>query len=188
MLEISIPPQEILNNDTYEIIQVPGADLTLEHSLVSLKKWEERWHIPFLKKDPPKTPEQLRDYVKCMTINSKVVNPIIYEYIPKEIMDKIASYIEDPMTATWFGNNKNGQSYNKSIIDNRVITAELIYYWMICLNIPVEFQKWHLNQLITLIRVCSEENKPPEKRNKIEAMQERKMLNEYRKKHYNTKG
>lgn len=186
MLEISIPPQEILNNDTYEIIQVPGADLTLEHSLVSLKKWEEKWHIPFLKKDPPKTPEQLRDYVKCMTINSKVVNPIIYNHIPKEIMDKIAAYIENPMTATWFGSKSNNKSSN--MIDNRIITAELIYYWMICLNIPVEFQKWHLNQLITLIRVCNEENKPPEKRSKMEMMQERKMLNEYRKRRYNTKG
>ena len=187
MLEISIPPQEILNNDTYEIIQVPGVDLTLEHSLVSLKKWEEKWHIPFLKKDPPKTPEQLRDYVKCMTINSKVVNPIIYDYIPKDIMDKIAAYIENPMTATWFGINKTNKSQD-NMIDNRIITAELIYYWMICLNIPVEFQKWHLNQLITLIRVCNEENKPPEKRSKMEMMQERKMLNEYRKKQYNTKG
>lgn len=187
MLEISIPPQEILNNDTYEIIKIPGVDLTLEHSLVSLKKWEEKWHIPFLKKDPPKTPEQLRDYVKCMTINSKMVNPIIYEYIPKEYMDKIATYIEDPMTATWFNDNKSSNS-SKSIMNDRIITAELIYYWMICCNIPVEFQKWHLNQLMTLIRVCSEENKPPEKRNKLEMMQERKRLNEYRRKKYNTKG
>lgn len=188
MLEISIPPQEIINNDTYEIIKIPGADLTLEHSLVSLKKWEEKWHIPFLKKDPPKTPEQLRDYVKCMTINSKVVNPIIYKYIPKEIMDKIASYIEDPMTATWFGSKFSNQKPDQYTLDNKIITAELIYYWMICLNIPVEFQKWHLNQLITLIRVCNEENKTPEKRSKKEMMDERRRLNEYRKKQFNTKG
>lgn len=188
MLEISIPPQEIINDDTYEIIKVPGVDLTLEHSLVSLKKWEEKWHIPFLKKDPPKTPEQLRDYVKCMTINSKVVNPLVYEYMPKEAMDKIASYIEDPMTATWFGSSKSGNTQSNNMIDNRIVTAELIYYWMICLNIPVEFQKWHLNQLITLIRVCSEENKPPEKRSKLETTQEYRKLNEYRKKKFNTKG
>ena len=186
MLEISIPPQEIIDNDTYDIIKIPGVELTLEHSLVSLKKWEEKWHIPFLKKDPPKTPEQLRDYVKCMTINSKVVNPIIYDHIPKDIMDKIAAYIENPMTATWFGTSKSKS--DNGMMDNRIITAELIYYWMICCNIPVEFQKWHLNQLITLIRVCSEENKPPEKRSKIEAMQERKRLNEYRKKQYGTRG
>lgn len=188
MLKISIPPQEIINNDTYDIIQVPGADLTLEHSLVSLKKWEEKWHIPFLKKDPPKTPEQLRDYVKCMTINSKVVDPIIYDHIPKYIMDEIAAYIENPMTATWFSDRFGNKKPQNEALDDKIITAELVYYWMICLNIPVEFQKWHFNQLITLIRVCNEENKPPEKRNKREIIDEYKRINEIRKKQYNTKG
>lgn len=188
MLEISIPPQEIINDDTYDIIQIPGANLTLEHSLVSLKKWEEKWHVPFLRKDPPKTPEQLRDYVRCMTINSKVVNPIIYNYIPKDIMDEIAAYIENPMTATWFGNGFGSKKPQNETLDNKIITAELVYYWMICLNIPVEFQKWHFNQLITLIRVCNEENKPPEKRSPREITSEYKRINELRKRQYNTKG
>ncbi len=188
MLEISVPAQQIVNEDTYEVTSVPAADLKLEHSLISLKRWEEKWHVPFLRKEPKKTPEQLKDYIRCMSINSNV-DPIVFEHLPKDIMDRIAEYIEDPMTATWFGSEVS-KDKPKNTIGERIITAELLYYWMICLNIPVEFQKWHLNQLITLIRVCQEENESgsKKKRSPSEIARSRKELNEYRKKKLNSRG
>ena len=184
MLEITIPEQEFLNHNTNEFYKIPGATLRLEHSLISVKRWEEKWHIPFLKKDPPKTPEQLKDYIRCMTINTGV-DPIVYDYLPKDVIDKVAAYIEDPMTATWFG---EAGTKKKTTRQKKIVTAELIYYLMISFNIPVEFQKWHLNQLLTLIQICEEENKPPEKKSQAEIARSNRELNEYRKKMFNTRG
>ncbi len=168
MLELTIPKQEFLTWDE-EFINIPETYLKLEHSLISLKKWEEKWHIPFLDKNKEKTPEQLADYVRCMCINT-VQDPAVFNYIPKEYMDKIAEYIENPMTATWFSDK--GSKKNNIQRSNQTLTAELLYYYMIACNIPVEFQKWHLNQLITLIRVCKEEEESRSSSNKKKSASE----------------
>lgn len=178
MLSITVPETELFNEDTNEFIVVKEQTLSLEHSLVSISKWEQKWNVPFLEGE--KTLDQSRDYIRCMTLTQNV-DPLVYYCLTNENIEAINNYIEAPMTATWF-------KKEKKTAKKEIITNERIYYWMITLNIPFECQKWHLNRLLTLIRVCMVENTPKKKRSKKEMLEERKYLNELRKKQYNTKG
>ena len=179
MLEIVIPTIELWNEEKQEFETVKGTTLKLEHSLVSLSKWESKWCKPFLTKDD-KTLEETLDYIKCMTLTQNV-DPNIYHYISKENINKIMEYINAPMTATTIKEDKKSGS-------REIVTAELIYYWMISLTIPFECQKWHLNRLLTLIRVCNVKNQPPKKMSKREIMNRNASLNAARRKQLNTKG
>lgn len=151
MLELKIEGREFYDEETSSFVMLTSQTLQLEHSLLSISKWESKWHKPFLSREA-RTPEEAKYYVKCMTIN-KNVDPIVYESLSNEDIDKINKYIEDPMTATWF---KEDQKRGSS----RIITNELVYCWMAALQIPFECEKWHINRLLTLIRVCNEENAP----------------------------
>lgn len=174
MLEITIPKQEYFDEGCGEFVYIPEQHLTLEHSLVSLSKWESKWHKPFLQEES-KTIEESLDYIRCMTIN-KNVNPLAYRGITPVLFKQINDYIDAPMTATWFSKEQSKGSKSE------VITSELIYYWMIALQIPVEFEKWHLNRLITLIKVCNIKNAPPKKMSRREIMERNRRLNSARKK------
>ena len=181
MLEIVIPATEGYDEVKEEFtIIYPEQTLRLEHSLVSLSKWEAKWNKPFLSKQT-KTFEETMDYVKCMTITQNV-DPTVYYRLTNAHMEQINKYIELPMTATTFvdagGKGGNGE----------LVTSELIYYWMVSLNIPFECQKWHLNRLLTLIRVCNVKNQPPKKMSKSEIMSQNAALNAARRKQLNTKG
>lgn len=190
MLEIIIPKQhyEFFDDDKNEFgeVNVKETKLQLEHSLISIKKWEQKWHKPFLGSSE-KTYEELSDYVRCMTL-THVVDQEIYRWIPKNVLEQIVEYIKDPMTATWFNENKliGAQKVVKG--QKEVVTSEIIYYWMITLNIPVEFQKWHLNQLLTLIKVVNIKNGKAEKKDPKEAAKERAALNAKRRAEMNSKG
>lgn len=183
MLEITIPKRELFIEGAEEFLQIPGATIQLEHSLISIRKWEAKWHKPFLK-DEDKTYEEIIDYIRCMTLN-KNVDPLVYNFIPEESIVQVLDYIKDPMTATWFAKNLPKP---KGFGNNEVITAEVIYYWMIALNIPAEYQKWHLNQLMTLIKVVNLKSTPPKKMGKKEAVQERQRIFAERRAKYKTKG
>lgn len=180
MLEITIPKGELWDESKQEFIQTKEQTLRLEHSLVSLSKWESKWKKAFLSKDE-KTFEETIDYIKCMTVTQNV-DPNVYMFLTNGNIKKINEYIDDPMTATTFSNNKQ-QGGNCEIL-----TSELIYYYMIALNIPFECQRWHLNRLITLIRVCSIKNQPSKKMSKGEIMKLNTSLNAERRKQLNTKG
>lgn len=181
MLTITIPAGEIFNSETNEIISTKEQTLTLEHSLVSLSKWEAKWGKPFLGKES-KTNEEMLDYIRCMTITQNV-DPKVYSFITTKNIEEISKYIEAPMTATWFNEREGKGKYN-----NEVITSEIIYYWMVSFNIPVEFQKWHLNRLLTLIKVCSIKNEPPKKMSKREILDRNKAINKARRASMNTSG
>lgn len=180
MLRITIPATELWDESKEEFINIKEQTLQLEHSLVSLSKWESKWCKPFLSKQE-KTQEQIIDYVRCMTITQNV-NPEIYKYLSRDNLKQINDYIDAPMTATWFSEDKNKKGNNKQI------TSEIIYYWMIAFNIPFECQKWHLNKLMTLIRVCDIKNQPPKKRSQKEIMSRNAALNAARRKRLNSKG
>lgn len=169
MLQITIPPGEMFDESKAEFIKTKGQVLALEHSLVSLSKWESKWHKPFLSKEP-KTRQETLDYIKCMTLTQNV-DPIVYNFLSIDNINQINDYIDDPMTATTI-NDKSPNKPNRSII-----TAEIIYYWMIAFNIPQEYQKWHLNRLLTLIRVCDIKNQPEKKMSKREIMNQHRSLN-----------
>jgi hypothetical protein len=180
MLQLTIPAIEQWNEQEQEFIQTKGQTLQLEHSLVSLSKWESKWNKPFLTKDN-KTYEETLDYIKCMTITSNV-DPKVYYGLTPENIQQINDYIGAPMTATTFKENKTGKG------GREVVTSELIYYWMIALNIPFECQKWHLNRLLTLIRVCNIKNEPPKKMSKRQTASHYAQLNAARRQQFNTRG
>jgi hypothetical protein len=180
MLRITIPAVEQWDEAKQEFIYTKEQTLSLEHSLVSLSKWESKWCKAFLTKQE-KTFEETLDYVKCMTLTQNV-DPEVYNYLTNGNINEINEYIEAPMTATYFSDEKTSKTSREQV------TAELIYYWMIALNIPFECQKWHLNRLLTLIKVCNIKNQPPKKRSKKDIMSRNAALNAARRKQLNTKG
>jgi hypothetical protein len=183
--EVRVPDIEMFNEQTGEFITIKGQTLKLEHSLVSISKWESRWHKPFMKQGD-KTREESVDYIRCMTLN-KDVDDRIYQYLPNSVMNEIRTYIDDPMTATTFQDNRpEGKHKGKK---DKPITSELIYYWMIALNIPPEYQKWHLNRLLTLIKICNLENNPKKKKmSKRSTMSNNMAINAARRQAMNSKG
>ena len=180
MLTIKIPDTEYYNEETSQFVSVKERTIDLEHSLVSLSKWEAKWCKPFLGKDQ-KTSEEVRDYIRCMIIDRNVPDNILYA-LSKQQEKQIADYIDEKMTATTFSDISSASK------NREVITSEIIYYWMISLNIPFECQKWHLNRLLTLIRVCNIKNQSPKKRSKRDIMKRNAALNAARRKQMNTKG
>lgn len=180
MLQIVIPGQEFWDEQKQEFINTKEQVLQLEHSLISLSKWESKWCKVFLSKQE-KTQEETIDYIKCMTITPNV-DPEVYNHLTRENIKEIEDYIAAPMTATYFSSDNAGKSSREQV------TSELIYYWMIALNIPFECQKWHLNRLLTLIKVCNIKNQPPKKMSKREIMSRNAALNAARRQQLNTKG
>lgn len=164
MLKIEIPDTELWDEKNEKFVKQKGTTIQLEHSLVSIAKWEAKWHKPYLSKlkKHEKTTEEVIDYIRCMTLTQNV-DPSVYNRLTTKNIEEIDKYINDPSTATWF----NGSPSKTS---SEVITAEIVYYWMISLSIPVEFQKWHINRLLTLIRVCNEKQADP-KANKLSKAQ-----------------
>ena len=181
MLQIKVPlTSEGWDEEKQEFVEPTYKILQLEHSLISLSKWESKWCKPFFSKEK-KTGEQVVDYIKFMTI-TKNVDDEIYDKLSNENIEEINNYIEAPMTATTFSKEQTGK-FSKEIITN-----EIIYYWMIALNIPFECQKWHVNHLLTLIRVCNVKNQPGKKMSKSEILSRNAALNAARRQQLNTRG
>lgn len=180
MLYITVPATRVFKSDTNEFIPVKETELTLEHSLVSISKWESKYCKPFFKKDG-KTSAELLYYIKCMTLNPKIGDEVYYA-LTKENIEEITAYINSPMTATTFSDRSTGTP------SREIITSELIYYHMVALGIPFECQKWHINRLLTLIKVCNIKNTPPKKMSKSEIMSRNAALNAARRSALNSKG
>lgn len=180
MLQLTIPATELWDESNEMFLYTEEQTLELEHSLVSLSKWEAKWHKPFLTKED-KTIEETIDYIKCMTLTENV-DETVYRLLNNEHLKKINEYIEDPMSATTIKELQRGKRNGEQV------TSELIYYWMTALNIPVEYERWHLNRLFTMIRVCNIKNQPPKKMGKRAVMNQNRALNEARRQQYNTKG
>lgn len=171
MLKITIKPEEYYNEKTNIFEYTSGGRLILEHSLSSLSEWESKWKKPFMSK-VPKTKDELIDYIRCMTLNKEDVDKHIYHFLTTEHIEKISKYMEDTMTATTVKENASSS--------RKIVTAEVIYSWMVSLNIPFECQNWHLNKLLMLIKVCNENQKPPKKMSKAETMRQNTALNKAR--------
>lgn len=195
-LELVIPEKEQYDDVTNTFFKVPGATLRLEHSLVSLLKWEQKHKKPYLKKSEKdkddKTPEEVLDYIKCMTINRKEVPDEVYKFLTPTEQAKINAYITDPMTATYFNVNTAQTSNGARPRRQEQITAELIYYWMFSYRIPLEWEKRHLNTLLTLIRVFSikdsDANGKSNKMSKRDIISQNRALNAARRQALNSKG
>lgn len=179
MLTIIVPAVEQYDEDKEEFVNSKAQTLQLEHSLVSLSKWESKWRKPFLTKNE-KTIEETIDYIRCMTITQNV-DEKVFTFVTNGNIMQVREYIEAEMTATTFSNEKKSSN-------REVITAEIIYYWMILLNIPFECQKWHLNRLLTLVNVCNIKNKPPQKIGKKELLRRNAALNAARRQANHSEG
>ena len=180
MLSLAIPAAEFFDESSNVFEYTKPTKLVLEHSLVSISKWESKWCKPFFSKEP-KTDEEALDYVRCMTITQNV-NPLVYQSLSAAHLRQIQSYIEEPMTATWFKEKPKASG-------REIVTNEIIYYWMAALGVPFECEKWHLNRLLTLIRVCNEKQKTPQKPPKgRKALAGRKALNQARRNSLHTRG
>ena len=177
MLEIVVEGVELFDEEKCEFFQIKTQHLKLEHSLVSISKWESKWHKSFLS-DREKTAEEILDYIRCMTINQ--VDPNIYAALSQKNINDIEAYIEDPMTASTVISEVAGKKER--------ITSELMYYWMVAYRIPMECEKWHLNRLLTLIKICNAKNQPAKKMSNREIYNQNRLLNEARRKKYHTKG
>lgn len=169
------------NEERNEFIYTKDTVLQLEHSLISISLWESKWHKAYVSSTEKRTLEETIDYIRCMTIN-KGVDPNVYYNIPDKEYREILKYIEDPMTATTFTNQKKSPS-------REIITSELVYYWMIELGIPFDpCQKWHFNRLMTLIEVCNRKSSPGKKMSKADIMNQNKALNQARRAKHGSRG
>lgn len=182
MLKLTIPEQELFNEATQEFVKTKKTDISLEHSLISISKWESKWHKPFLSTEE-KTVEEITDYIRCMCINS--VDENVFAWLTQDNIRAVNEYISDPMTATWITDNSpKGKK--------EIITSEIIYYWLIAYQIPFECQKWHINRLMMLVRVCaiknSEANGDSKKMSRSQTLKSNKALNAARKAKMNSRG
>lgn len=192
MFKITIKAQEGWDPVKEQFINTPAQTICLEHSLVSISKWESRYKKPFLS-STEKTKDETLYYIECMTITQNV-NPVIYKLLDESTLNKINDYISDTMTATWFNDRKpSSEGAAPKRTNSEQITSELIYYWMVSYNIPFECQRWHLNRLLTLIRICNvKENQrnggKGNKMSKRDILAQNKALNAARRKQLNSAG
>ena len=180
MLELYIPGKEMFNDNTQEFLQIPGATLKLEHSLLSISKWESKWKKSFIS-SKDLSGDELISYIKCMTIGS-MPSDAVYESIDYKTAAKIRDYINDPMTATTFSKAQSGPP------SREIITSELVYYWMVQHGIPFECEKWHFNRLLTLIRICAIKGSDGKNMSKKDIMRQNAEINAMRRKAMGTKG
>lgn len=180
MLKIVVIGTEYFDDDTQTFDTVGDVEIELEHSLLSLSKWESKFQKPFLS-NAPRTPEEVLYYVEAMVTTTNYPPDIVGRFDQKNL-DAINAYIESKESATTFGTMPERRGRGE------VITAELIYYWMVAFNIPFECERWHLNRLFALIRICNIKNSKPTKMSRHEAVTRNRELNAKRKEQYNTKG
>lgn len=179
MLTIHIPGTEFYDEVSEEFTTTEPVTLELEHSLVSVSKWESRYCKPFLSQDA-RTSEETINYVRDMTLTHGV-DPMVYLAIPDPVLAEIGAYISSPQSATTI--TEVGVKPTR-----QVITSELIYYWMVALTIPFECENWHINRLLMLIRVCNAKNSTKDKVNRADLLARNRRLNEERKALYGTNG
>lgn len=172
---ITIPDTEFFDEEKNEFIYIKGRTLTFSHSLISISKWEAKWHKPYLEKSVEKTDEEMVDYIRCMCLDRDVEdNPYILLGLSEKNIEELNAYINNPMTASTIKN------VNKPNVNKKIITSEYLYYMMIALQIPLECAKWHINRLLMLIEICQIENEGPKKMSKAETLAKQRELNQKR--------
>jgi hypothetical protein len=182
MLKLTVIGEETYNEETEEFGSVGDFVLELEHSLLSLSKWESEFRRPFLTPDD-KTSEEIYFYIECMILTPNYPSNILHQ-LSKTNLDEINGYIESPQSATTFGEMPQHKTRGRA----EIVTSELIYFWMVTFNIPFECETWHLNRLFALIRICNIKNSKQKKMSRSEVAQRNRELNAQRRAKHNTSG
>ena len=185
VLTITVPARELFDERTNKFLSLESRTIQLEHSLLSVSKWEDKWHEPFLGRAGMKTErteQQVIDYIRCMTI-TRNVPPEFFDNLPPGTVEQIQAYIDDPHTATTFYDARQGNTRSRE-----TITAEIIYYWMLKAGIPFECEKWNLGRLFALIRVCSIRDNPGKKMSRADVAAQNRSLNAARRAKLKTNG
>lgn len=177
MLKLLIDSFDVWDDNSQEFITYDKKTICLEHSLLSVSKWESIYKKPFLN-ESEKSPQEVIDYFKCMLIDES--DSVYLNNISDKDVQKIQEYIEDPMTASWVSGDTSR--------DRSVITSELIYYWMVSAQIPFETERWHLNRLLMLIRIFGEKTNPSRKKSRAQIIEEQRRLNNERRAKLGTNG
>lgn len=184
MITITIPAEEYYDEEKNEFYTTKEITINLEHSLISISKWEAKWHKAFMSKKK-RTSEETLDYFRCMTVNK--VDPRVFDRLSSKNVSDILEYINEPMTAVYMDKRTfagEGEKFSKD-----VVTSEVLYYYMISLGIPFECEKWHLNRLLSLIHVCQVKNSSGKNHMSRSQLNRRNAsLNAARRKAHNTKG
>lgn len=184
MLLITLEGDEVFNEETQEFSSVGDIDLHLEHSLVSLSKWESKHEVPFLGPQE-KTSEQILDYIICM-IQDPLIPEDLFNRMKQNQVNQIQEYINSPQSATTFTKDP----YERP--SREVITSELIYYWLAAFQISFEVETWHLNRLFALVRIAhiksNESQKGGQKIPKHDIARRNRELNAQRRAQYDTSG
>lgn len=180
MLKLTIGQEELYDEETEEFRTVGGITIELEHSLVSLSKWESEFEKPFLSGTAKSTEEVLR-YIEFMILTPDYPPGVLQELTPEDFT-KINEYLDSKQSATTIYDRSKPKG------PPQTITSELIYYWMIAFNIPFECEKWHLNRLFALIKICGIKNAKPTKSSRADLAQQRRELNAERKARLGTTG
>lgn len=184
MLQIITPDiQEQYDEKNNEFFTIRSQTFNLEHSLISISKWESKWEKPFLDDSYEKTTDEILDYIRCMIVPTKGLDMRAINYLSEKNVEDISNYINAKMTATWFSKQKTSKSGA-----GEKVTSELIYYWMTAFNIPFECEKWHINRLLTLIRICELKNQPSKKMDKKAIYDQNRALNAARRARSRSKG
>jgi hypothetical protein len=181
MLKLLVVGTEYFDEETETFESVGNVELKLEHSLISLSKWESKHKKPFLN-ETTKTTEEIFSYIEKMIITPKVYPEDLFGRFSQENLTSIYNYIESTESATTFGSMPERRGRGE------VITSELIYYWMVAFNIPFECERWHLNRLFALIRICNIKSSKPKKMSRNEIAQRNRDLNTRRRAELGTKG
>jgi hypothetical protein len=173
---------EYWDNEKQEFIYPEKGSLLLEHSLLSISKWEAIWHKPYMGSEN-KTNEEFYSYIKCMSLKGEPDDKILNS-LTRDNLEDILTYIENPMTATTVKEDASSVCGTPK----NFVTSELLYAYMVNYNIPVEFENWHINRLLTLIRLCSSKQEKPKKMSQAEIMRENARINAMRRSKLGSKG
>lgn len=180
MIEVTIPSQDCFDVERNAFQHVKECTLRLEHSLVAVSRWESKWHKVFLD-EKQKTNEEMLDYIRCMALEPPE-DDMVFHCLTRTDISRINDYIADSMSATFFREEKQRRRGREPV------TSELIYYWLVALQIPFECQYWHLNRLLTLVRICNLKNQPKKKQSQFETMTSNAALNKARREMTGSKG
>lgn len=179
---------ELFDEETNTFLHPVGKKLHLEHSLLSISKWEAEWEIPFLNTD--KTSEQSLSYIKCCVLDDDFDELLLNTLSDKNILD-FNAYLSKGMTAKKIIDLRSSLSQKRKSrrpASQKALTSEDIYYSMIQFHVWKECEEWPLQRLLSLLQLCSLKSNSTGEMSKSDQAKFYREENARRKAKYHTNG